>query len=77
VKSILIVGNDLGFVFWLGQTLVSEGHQAWPAMGVPDAIALVRELDVPIDLLVMDPSLPEAPALIDCLRSTGKVRRVV
>src|ERR1700730_7829943 len=68
MKNILIVENDLGFIFWLGGALVSADYQPWPACGVSDAIDLVGKATIPIDLLIVNPSLPEVSKLMAVLR---------
>jgi hypothetical protein len=68
MKNILIVENDLGFIFWLGGALVAADYQPWPACGVSDAIDLVGQAAVPIDLVIVNPTLPAVSELVDVLR---------
>jgi DNA-binding NtrC family response regulator len=68
MKTVLIVDDDLGFVFWLGRLLVDAGCQAVPAKGFSEAQALLDELDLQVDLLVVNPSLSGEPAFVDNLR---------
>jgi DNA-binding NtrC family response regulator len=63
VKTVLIVDDDLGFAFWLGQALDRAGYEAWPAQGVTAAESLLAEVKLQIDLLVINASLPRALAL--------------
>lgn len=65
--NILIVDLDLGFVFWLGETLCAAGYFTLAGHDVPGAVSLVDELDVPMDLLIFDPSLDRAMSLVDYL----------
>jgi DNA-binding response OmpR family regulator len=67
-KNILIVENDLGFIFWLGGALVSSGYQPWPACSVSDATELIEKAALQIDLLIVDPSVPGLSKLIAILR---------
>jgi hypothetical protein len=60
VDIVLIIDHDLGFVFWLGQTLDALGYNTLPAKGVPEAIALLKELRVKVDILIVSSSLPGA-----------------
>lgn len=39
LKVILIVNNDLGFIFWLGVALIEAGYRAWPACSTSAAIS--------------------------------------
>jgi DNA-binding NtrC family response regulator len=68
VKNVLIVDSDLGFVFWLGQALDAAGYDTLPAKGVTEAIALIGELKVWIDILMIRCTLPGAESLAADLR---------
>ena len=61
LKTVLIVADDLGFAFWLGQALDRAGCQTWPARSVAAAESLVAELKLSVDLLVIAASLCQAP----------------
>jgi hypothetical protein len=54
---VLIVHEDLGFVCWLGELLAQDGCQAVPALNSRDAVRIAEELDLPIDVAIIDPSL--------------------
>src|ERR1700688_1897420 len=77
MKNILIVENDLGFIFWLGGALVAADYQPWPACGVSDAAELVDKAALPIDLLIVDPSLPGVSKLIAVLRRSQAELKVI
>jgi hypothetical protein len=68
VKNVLIVDNDLGFVFWLGQTLDAAGYDTLPAKGVREAVTLLAEIRVKIDVLMVRSSLPGADVFAAELR---------
>jgi hypothetical protein len=69
MKNILIVDNDLGFIYWLGTVLIGADYQPWPACSVSDAITVVgRKPTVPLDLLIVNPSLPGISYLITLFR---------
>jgi DNA-binding response OmpR family regulator len=71
MKNILIVDNDLGFVFWLGAVLIAADYQPWPACSPSDAITLLsRRPLVRLDLLIVNASLPGASKLITHFRRT-------
>src|ERR1017187_4122777 len=61
-KTVLIVDNDLGFAFWLGQALDRAGYETWPARNVAAADSLLAEVRLVVDLLVINASLPRARA---------------
>ena len=62
VKTVLLVDDNLGFAFWLGQALDRAGYETWPARSVPAAESLLEEVPLAVDLLVINASLPRAPA---------------
>jgi len=68
MKTVLIIDTDLGFVFWLGTVLDACGYQAIPAKDVPNAIALIDQFTLEIDLLIVNPTLEGSTALIEHLR---------
>jgi len=68
VKTILLVDSDLGFAFWLGHALDQAGFDALPARNTSDATALLSELKVAVDLIVIRASMPSAKSLAEDLR---------
>jgi hypothetical protein len=76
-KTVLVVGPDLGFVFWLGQTLDSADYQALPAKSVADAAAILSHWGGPLDVLVISSKLPEARLFVSNLRSVNAGLRVI
>ena len=69
LKTVLIVDEDLGFVFWLGHLLNNAGYQVWPARNGEDAAALMDELGAELDLLIIDPNLRGAAAFLETQRT--------
>jgi hypothetical protein len=74
---VLLIDSDLGFVFWLGQTLAEVGYEAIPAKSIPDALKLVAELQLPVALLILRDSLPGAADLIAILQYAQKDLKVI
>ena len=69
-RTILVVDDDLGFVVWLGQTLVANGYLTVPATSARQATTLLAELQTAtIDLAIVNLALPSATTLIDSLRT--------
>ena len=68
MQTILIVDNDLGFVFWLGDALCQGGYEVFPAKAVADALTLISEFLSALDLLIINFSLPDAPKFVKALR---------
>ncbi|HUI78889.1 MAG TPA: hypothetical protein VLY24_13265 [Bryobacteraceae bacterium] len=67
-KVVLIVASDLGFMCWLGLTLGAAGLDALPAKKVSDAKKLIRDFDLHVDVLVIDPKLESAEKFAESLR---------
>jgi DNA-binding NtrC family response regulator len=68
MKSILIVDDDLDFLFWLGRALTRIGCVAVPARTISDAFVLLANVSVDVDVLMFNPAFPDAVRLIDVLR---------
>jgi len=66
----LLVADDLGFVFWLGQVLQSVGYTAFPAKSASDAAVLINQLHLEVDLLIIDASVTGASAFIGGVRDS-------
>ncbi|MCX6627644.1 MAG: hypothetical protein NTW28_08455 [Candidatus Solibacter sp.] len=62
MKTVLVVDDDLGFAFWLGQALDRAGYETWPALSVPAAESLLAKVKLAVDLLVINATLPQALA---------------
>jgi hypothetical protein len=67
-KVVLIVARDLGFMCWLGLTLGSAGLDALPAKKVSDAKKLIRDFDLHVDVLVIDPQVEGAEKFAESMR---------
>jgi DNA-binding response OmpR family regulator len=77
MKTVLVVDSDVGFVFWLGQGLDQNRYAALPAASVPNARALLDELGTTVDLVVVNPALPEAADFVGTLRGRNLRLKVV
>jgi DNA-binding NtrC family response regulator len=67
--TILIVDEDVGFVWWLGELFSEFGYRSIPALSSRQALSLARKNTTGVHLLVIDPSLRGVPRLIQVLRS--------
>jgi DNA-binding NtrC family response regulator len=77
-RTILVVDDDLGFVVWLGQTLVANGYLTVPAASAPQATVLLAELQIAtIDLAIVNLALPSTTTLIDSLRSRHPSLKII
>src|SRR3954447_21341592 len=66
--AVLLVDSDLGFVFWLGQTLERGGHTAFPAKNFPEAAKLIAAIHLSVAALIVDESLPDLAEFIATIR---------
>ena len=75
MATILILDNDLGFMFWLGQALTVTGLTPMPAPSVPEARKLLGRFPKAVDVLIVNMEVWEAPEYTRSLRSLqGKLR---
>ena len=77
MKTALIVDSDLGFGFWLARGLDHAGYQAYPAKSVADATAMLHELRIEVDLLILNAAFAESAEWIEGLRRSNERLRVV
>jgi len=56
--TVLIVDQDFGFVFWIGEIFNEAGCHAVPALDCTEAISITKQLNLNIDLVVVNPQLP-------------------
>ena len=72
-KTVLIIDHDLGFVFWLGQTLDAAGFAAVPARDVPNAVSIITEHHLAVEVVVLNAALANAVPLISALREAHPI----
>ena len=68
MQTVLIIDTDLGFVFWLGGVLDDGGYRAIPARDVSDAISLVDQFKLEIDVLIVNLTLQKSAPFVEYLR---------
>src|SRR5690242_6812075 len=76
VTTILILDNDLGFCFWLGQALIGSHCKAFPATTIPEAVTLIAQFKLKIDFLILNPAVPGAMDFMKALRREQRQLRV-
>jgi len=69
---VLIVDEDLGFVWWLGQIFSQAGCQVVPTLSSDQTLALARDLNLKVDFVVVNPELPGISDLIQTLSATRR-----
>lgn len=77
MATILILDEDLGFVFWLGQALTAASFKPLPAQNVSDAKRWLRRFKLIVDVLILDPAVPGAIEFAEWLRCQQGQLRVV
>lgn len=76
MKTILILDNDPGFLFWLGDLLHGAGLKPFPALNVSQATVLLGEFNLAIDVLVANLAVSGAGELARNLRHENHARIV-
>jgi len=66
--TVLIIDSDLAFAFWLGQALDLAGHNALPVRSTRAAYELIRDHRLSVDMVVINPMMPNALSCLADLR---------
>ncbi|HZS55569.1 MAG TPA: hypothetical protein VFA65_14305 [Bryobacteraceae bacterium] len=77
MKTILVLDSDMAFALWLGQGLAQSGYSAVPALSAPGARELLGEMSNAVDLLVVNPVLPDTVDFIEMLRGLNPRLKIV
>lgn len=75
--TVLIVDDDLGFVWWLGETFTEAGYRAIPALDSSQAATFVAKLHEEISLLVVNASLSGVGRLVKSLAGSQRDLKVI
>ena len=67
-SDVIVIDDDLGFVFWLGHAFDQAGYRAFPARNVSDAMALASDLDIEPGLVIIGGAQQGAVALVNAWR---------
>lgn len=76
MATILILDNDLGFCFWLGQAMTASQCKAFPATTITEAVTLIAQFKLKIDFLILNPAVPGAMDFMRALRREQRHLRV-
>ena len=71
ISIVLIVDDELGFLWWLGETFVKAGYQVVPALSCREALSLLKTLDLGADLVLVDPKLSGASRMLRLLKQAN------
>jgi len=75
--TILIVDNDVGFLWWLGELFTQTGYSAIPALNCNQAIAAIKKFSLKVDLLFVNPILTGVVGFVQSLQGSRRHLRVV
>jgi DNA-binding NtrC family response regulator len=76
--TILIVDQDFGFLMWLGHTLALKGYLTLPSTNALEALRIIADLEIgALDLLIVDPAMPDNSHLVDALRGRQGALKVI
>ena len=76
-QTVLIVDDDLGFVWWLGDIFIEVGGRALPALNCGEAVVLTKRFGVEPDLIILNPSLPGASKMLQSYVQTKPHLKIV
>ncbi|HTR34450.1 MAG TPA: hypothetical protein VMH80_01015 [Bryobacteraceae bacterium] len=75
--TVLIVDDDLAFLWWLGEVFAEAGFRAAPSLECRQALALLDQLGLELDLLVLNPRLAGATRMREILAREHPSLRVI
>jgi hypothetical protein len=75
--TLLVVDNDVGFVWWLGEIFTEAGYRAVPALNCSQALSVVKKFHLKIDLLVVNPALTGVLRLVTSLEVLGRDLKII
>jgi DNA-binding response OmpR family regulator len=73
----LIVDDDLGLIFWLGEILGKAGWNVVPALNCRQAVSLATMWDSYVDLVVVNPALSGVSEMVETLSRVQRPMVVV
>ena len=76
-QTILIVDEDIGFVWWLGDMLKEVGCRVLPALACGEAVLLTKQLGIEPDLIIVNPSLAGTPQMLQFFIHTKSHLQIV
>ncbi|HTW63683.1 MAG TPA: hypothetical protein VME17_03665 [Bryobacteraceae bacterium] len=75
--TVLILDDDVAFILWLGELFTESGYRPFPALNSRQAVSLAKKLAGPVDILLVNPSLPGTRRVIDFLAAAQPNLRVL
>ena len=74
--NILVIDDDLGFVFFFGRLLAQAGYQPWPAQHFREAAHLIRKRRIKVHLVVGSERLNIKPFLASLTIGGGQPKLI-
>lgn len=75
--TVLIVDENLGFVWWLGEILSKAGCAVVPALSCSEALSLSKQLSLKIDLIFVNTALSGSSAMVESLNRSHQAVRII
>ena len=75
--TVLIVDDDVGFIWWLGETFTEAGYRAIPALNPSQAVTFLAALHEEINLLVVNGSLAGVGRFVKALTASRHDLQVI
>ena len=75
--TVLIVDDDLGFLWWLGDILGNSGCTVVPALSCQQAVTFMKELSVNLDLIFVNPGLSGVSSMLESLTAGQNKIKVI
>ncbi len=75
--TVLIVDEDIGFVWWLGEIFHQLGCRVVPALSSREALSRIETAKLTVDLMVLNPALPEVSEMLKTLRRVRSLKIVL
>ena len=73
----LIVDDDVGLIFWIGEIFGKAGWNLVPALNCRQAVSLAAMWDLYIDLVVVNPALSGVSEMVETLSRVHRPKIVI
>ena len=73
----LIVDDDVGLIFWIGEIFGKAGWNLVPALNCRQAVSLAAMWDLYIDLVVVNPALNGVSEMVETLSRVHRPKIVI
>ena len=77
VRTIVLIDEDPGVLFWLGRILNEAGFNPLPARSCRHAARLLRQCKAAVDMVILNPALPGSSGFADLVRRQSPEAKIV